>query len=62
MKITRGQKSRATVPLMLILNNIVLKRGLYYVYIGKYPPKITVSADVIWGEKYEKGQEKNRKI
>jgi hypothetical protein len=27
------------------------------VYIGKYPERGEISADVIWGKKYEKGKE-----
>ncbi len=36
---------------------LLISRGLY---IGKYPfpPGGNISADVIWGKKYEKGQEK----
>jgi hypothetical protein len=35
-------------------------RGLY---IGKYPPPLgKISADVIWGEKYEKGKRKMGKM
>jgi hypothetical protein len=48
-------KSGHSPPTMVLKIFIKFLRGQY---IGKYP----ISADVIWGEKYEKGKRKRGKV
>ncbi len=51
-----------SVPSIMITSICILLRGLYN---GKYPPppwgEGEISADVIWGKKYEKARRKRKR-